>query len=293
MGIRLSVIGGNANQQAVLLPRCCHHSFPHNGNSFTLSAYKDDINRFIIPKLVNRRLISIRGNDISGFYLELLRTPKHNSSGTLSVSTVRHIDSVLGSIFKRAVMWEYISVNPCDAQHSEMPKTQTAVRKRQILDAEGILTLLEYLDGDVEVRVPVRHRTNPRTEETYEVAGYTTRKKTVSDKLILFFYMALFLGCRRGELIALRWSDIDLDLHVVHITRDTVLCTNHKVVHNRTKNSSSIRDVPIPDRVLELLLLHRKAQKDEKRDADVSYYTVQGIPQNAAALQSGGSPLIR
>lgn len=92
------------------IKECCLPEYAEGSlKEDTLSAYKDDINRYIIPKLGNRRLISIRGNDISGFYLELLRTPKQNGSGTLSVSTVRHIGSVLGSIFRRAVMWEYIS----------------------------------------------------------------------------------------------------------------------------------------------------------------------------------------
>ncbi len=56
--------------------------------------------------------------------------------------------------------------------------------------------------------------------------------------------LMLFTGMRRGELLALRWSDVDLDANVIHI-RSGVHFEGNSRVMGPPKTESSVRDIPI------------------------------------------------
>ena len=75
---------------------------------------------------------------------------------------------------------------------------------------------------------------------------------------------ALFTGMRRGELLALRWSDIDLDApgHVTSAgrSRKPKPASGFKAPKTRT----SIREVSLPDIVVEALREHRKQQLEQR-----------------------------
>lgn len=61
----------------------------------------------------------------------------------------------------------------------------------------------------------------------------------------LFGFMLLYTGCRRGELLALNWQDIDWDAGVIHITKKINYITGDTpVLENHLKNAEA-RDVPI------------------------------------------------
>jgi integrase len=71
---------------------------------------------------------------------------------------------------------------------------------------------------------------------------------------------AMITGARAGELLALRWSDVDFDNGVVRITKNTRRDT--------TKNSDS-RPVPIAGEALKLLKARRKVRRI---DNDLVFY---------------------
>lgn len=61
-----------------------------------------------------------------------------------------------------------------------------------------------------------------------------------------FFYFAYYTGCRKGEIVALKWTDIDFDNRVIHINKTLYSkikgLTKDDVVVNNTKNSLN-RDI--------------------------------------------------
>lgn len=61
--------------------------------------------------------------------------------------------------------------------------------------------------------------------------------------------MLFYTGLRRGELLALRWMDINLDAGILHVRRNRV-AVDHKIYITTPKTPSSIRDVPIPKRLI-------------------------------------------
>jgi len=101
------------------------------------------------------------------------------------------------------------------------------------------------------------------------------------------FYTSLFTGARRGELLSLRWGDVDLDERTISINR-TMQFLNNKISFKSPKTSGSRRAIPICRTNVALLNAHRKEQ-DSKRnflepkldpatDSDLVFCHVDGKP---------------
>ncbi len=71
--------------------------------------------------------------------------------------------------------------------------------------------------------------------------------------------MALFCGLRRGELVALEWSDLDFTDNSVNITKSTS-CVNGKPVTKTTKTNSSVRKISVPASVMALAKKYKSEQ---------------------------------
>ena len=64
----------------------------------------------------------------------------------------------------------------------------------------------------------------------------------------LFFYIALFTGARRGEIVSLLWSDIDFSLNTIHFSKSTAVVKG-EVIHKDTKTYAT-RQCIVPDIVI-------------------------------------------
>jgi len=103
--------------------------------------------------------------------------------------------------------------------------------------------------------------------------------------------MALGTGMRRGELLGLRWGDVDLERGLVHI-RQTVVRVGTGVAFSRTKSAAGRRSVRIQPAVVALLRAHR-TQKEEERltlgaawqDHDLVFAAANGEPINPSNLR--------
>jgi integrase len=81
--------------------------------------------------------------------------------------------------------------------------------------------------------------------------------------LEVFVTLALTTGMRSGELLALEWSDIDVERDVLQVKR-TVLFAGGKPVVGHPKTRESRRTVPVPAFVMEVLLRHRQDQQGRR-----------------------------
>jgi integrase len=81
------------------------------------------------------------------------------------------------------------------------------------------------------------------------------------------YYPALALiastGVRRGEALALRWEDVDLDAGVLRVTQ-TVTRIGKQLVITEPKSAKARRAIPLSPAVVTLLRKHRTAQKAER-----------------------------
>lgn len=79
------------------------------------------------------------------------------------------------------------------------------------------------------------------------------------DRLEALWVCALTLGLRRGELLGLRWADVDFDAGTVGVSQ-TVLRVDGQLVLSQPKTARSRRVVPAPSVTLERLRVHKATQ---------------------------------
>lgn len=76
--------------------------------------------------------------------------------------------------------------------------------------------------------------------------------KNVNAPFGLYAYLMLYTGLRRGEMLALKWADIDIENKLINVNK-AVEYINNQPHLKTTKTSSGIRKVPILDNVLPYL----------------------------------------
>lgn len=88
---------------------------------------------------------------------------------------------------------------------------------------------------------------------------------TAGDDLAGLWRLALLLGMRRGELLGLRWRDIDLDAGTLTV-RTTRTLVGNQVVEGPPKSARSRRVLPMDPRTVEVLGRHWKQQSHKSLD---------------------------
>lgn len=84
--------------------------------------------------------------------------------------------------------------------------------------------------------------------------------KTLNDwGFYTFFCIAFYTGMRKGEINALRWSDIDSD--VIHVRRSVNQKLRGEDVYTPPKNRSSYRDLQMPKPLQTVLAEHKERQQ--------------------------------
>lgn len=82
------------------------------------------------------------------------------------------------------------------------------------------------------------------------------------DRLAALYTVALAVGLRQGEALALRWEDVDLDMGTLLIRR-TVQRIDGKLVYGEPKSRTSRRTIALPHAAITALQRHRRRQIEE------------------------------
>src|SRR5260370_9884479 len=88
--------------------------------------------------------------------------------------------------------------------------------------------------------------------------------------------VALTIGMRRGELVALGWDDIDFEQAVVYVRRTLTRVIGHGYVETEPKTRTSRRKIILPGIALEALKEHHKRQEQARIQAGETWHE-QGI----------------
>jgi integrase len=110
------------------------------------------------------------------------------------------------------------------------------------------------------------------------------------DRHKALWITALGTGLRQGELLALRWDDVDLNVGVVHV-RHSLANVQGVLTLQEPKTERSRRTVVLPDSVVAALRAHRKRQLKERMaagpawvDSGHVFATMIGQPHHAATI---------
>lgn len=143
--------------------------------------------------------------------------PKDINSYLFSLSsyaqkTVSNHRSMLGQIFDYAVIMGEIEANPTTSVKA--PKGLKKNKRDMITDKQ-----IQIIESNVD----------------YPVFG-------------LFAYFLLYTGCRRGEALALKWSDIDFKNKLIHITKSAYYNSN-QANFKQPKTESGHREIILMDKL--------------------------------------------
>lgn len=192
----------------------------------TAEGYEHTIQQHLIPSLGSLPMTQLRPEHIQQYYSEKLTSGRRNGKGGLSPRTVRHHHATLHDALQTAVKWGLLGRNPADAVNQ--PRYQRY--EAHILNEEDVHVFLEA---------------------------------TRSTPYYALFYLALFTGMRRSELLALRWSDVDLDLAHVSVARTLHHLRDGTTIFRVPKTPKGRRLVALPPSAALVLREHRDNQKAE------------------------------
>lgn len=150
-----------------------------------------------------------------------------------------------------------------------------------------------------DIKMEELHFYTPEQFEAYIAAAKARIKDLRSYGYYVFFNIAYFTGARKGEINALKWSDIDGD--TIRIRRSVAQKLKGAVRETAPKNKSSIRDIRMPDRLRDILSDYRK-QYEKVKSFNLDFRVCGGISvlpdtsidkENRANAEAAGLPHIR
>lgn len=83
------------------------------------------------------------------------------------------------------------------------------------------------------------------------------------DRLRTAWWLLLTRGLRRGELLGLRWEDLDLEAGRLRVVRTRIVVDN-KVVESDPKTAAGRRSVPLDVQLVAEFRAHRRHQLEER-----------------------------
>lgn len=235
----------------------------------TLQGYRDLVRLHIGAHLGDHRLDKLRPIHIQRFYSDRLdrgRTKGREDEEPrgLSPQTVLHMHRLLREGLSVAVKWGLLAVNPADAVTPPKVERQDKIT---VLSEEETNKLLETAEG-TNLHMPI--------------------------------LLAVATGLRRGEILALRWSDLDLDAGTVTVSRSLSETKERGLIFKSPKSRSSKRVVSMPSFAVQALKKHRKKQAEHKlalgpgyKDEDLVLPAPDGRPWTPSNLTGAFGALIR
>jgi integrase len=234
------------------LPYWLEHVVSHKVRPSTVYSYSKCVNAYIVPRLGKKKLARLSAKDVR-LFLDWARqacqccaqgrdaarptgarrccaaTPKRCCERRLSPRMVQYLHAVLRNALQHAVREELVQRNVAKLVQVQTPRYRVG---RGLSVAEGKKLLDDVRD----------------------------------DRLSAAYVLALYLGLRRGELLGLHWSDVDLDGGSLEI-RTALQRVNGELTLTAPKTRRSERPVPLPVVCVDALRRHFERQAEEREAA--------------------------
>ncbi|MBR2894699.1 MAG: site-specific integrase, partial [Oscillospiraceae bacterium] len=196
----------------------------------TVEYYRRFIECHIIPNLGHIKLNKLTTRDIQKLYNDMkdhgrVREVQKVKNPGLSSSYVRGLHTMFHNCLERARKERLILHNP--TEDCVVPKLEK--QEMKILRQEDIRAYLKAADA---------------------------------RGMLPMFYLELTSGLRKGELVALLWSDLDIERKTLSVSKQAVRGEDKEITVTRPKTSTSIRQISIPQEAVNLLIQEHEKHPD-------------------------------
>ena len=188
--------------------------------------YRGYIDNHIKPYIGNISLSKLTTLDLQTLYKKLLtegrvdRIEAKKQPKGLSAKTVRNIHQIISSALKLAVEQRLIARNPADG--CALPKAER--KEMQTLPVEQLASFL---------------------------------REAKDSGVFALYYIDLTTGLRRGELLGLKWSDIDLEKGDLRVQRQ-IGRIDGKIMEMPLKTKNAYRTLPLSADAIDVLMQQRR-----------------------------------
>lgn len=220
----------------------------------TISGYKSLLNNHILPLKGNKKIRYINENDCEDIYNDMRKKINPNTGNPLTETQIHHVHALIKAIFNYTLFKKWLIINPVMFVKNP-PKSDT--KEREYYDYNEQQEALGLLDKHI-------------------IDNGLTKEK--ADLRFIRFKTAITIlfntGFRRGELIGLKWKDINFKTKTFKVRREIVTesVTNFKpediieilgksIVCKDLKTDKSRRNVTAPQYCFDLLDEYRKEQR--------------------------------
>ncbi len=193
----------------------------------TLHEYRRTIDTLLKPALGHIAIEKLTTHQLDSFYTSLLTKDR-----PLKPTSLRRYNAVLSAALSQAVKWEWIDKNP-------------ALR----------VTLPEMPPSEVEA---------PTATEVRRIIEECQKR---SDRTGMFVLIAAVTGCRRGEIAALRWRDVDGD--TITIRSSVYVAGSERGIKN-TK-TGHVRKIMAGAALTQALTSYRSKCEERAKEFGVEY----------------------
>ena len=209
----------------------------------TFEKYEGVYRLYVKPSpLYPIKLKDLKGLDIQRYYNDLFNSGK-------STNVIKNLDKLLKSFFNYCIDEGYIIRNYCMGKSITIPEKNSVNENKK--DDITVFTVDE--------------------QEQFINAVQNHRLKAL-------FLLDLGTGLREGEILGLKWNDIDFENCTVSVKRAikgvTLIKGNKRQYHlieQTPKTKNSIRTIPFPENLVPILKKHRLQQKEERIKAGSAY----------------------
>lgn len=167
-----------------------------------------------------------------------------------------HIVPAIGRVRLRDL--DALTVQEMVADVARTHSAQTAVHARNVLSGalrQAVTLGLVPTNVARDVEAPSVRRKPPVYLTAGQVSGFLASVE--DDPRHAFYVLAFTTGMRRGEMLALKWPDVDLAHGVIHVHSTLRQLDRYRFVRDPTKTERSTRDVPLAAIAVEALAAHR------------------------------------
>lgn len=195
----------------------------------TVASYRKNVRLHVVPHVGPLALSAVTGQRLTALYRRLESTGRVDGAGGLSARTVRYVHTIVHRALRDAVEDGLLAVNP-------------AGRAKPPTSAQAKPPELRYWTPS-------------------QLAAFLAWARD-EDDLFSAWQLLAATGMRRGEVLALRWSDVDFTNARVAVRRSAVLVKHHgegETIEVGTPKNTRARVVDVDERTVAVLRAHRVA----------------------------------